>query len=678
MSRSSTRGSGARMINLRPVAIMAAIMAIVCLAVAPSAFAQDGNEGAEAPIVRRIDATADGSTLLTLVDANAQASLNDVAIQEEGAEVQISGISPVSGSDTPVYTAIVFDTSDLMTRQDAYDGAKAAVEGLVSSKADNERYALVVTGGGARVVEGFTLSGDTMLEAIDRMDPVGRSALYDGVSVAVELFRSSNTFRPGEALGQILVVAGSGDELSQAGGFSIARGGASAEGLLVLAAGFEGSGSNPANALREFIHNDTTGTGGAYRGAAEGSGIGEAVTGIGSLIRSQYVVDYVPTTDEPGGLDLTVSVGGASTGVSFTNEASTNGVAALRPAEIVGGKGLAIFQQPMGLYAGLGMVLLAAGMAVYALGVLFAGGESRLDSMLANYADGFDVERPGEYVDEEEDQNSGALLERAFAITEGFAERQGLLARAEKMLEKADMPLRAGEALFFYVTIVMSMVIGVGFITVAFGGGLNPMLILIMALLGLLLPPAFVNFKAGRRQKAFVAQLPDTLQLLSGTLKAGYSLQQGFEATSHEVIDPMGSELRRVMTEARLGRDLEDALESAADRLESDDFAWAVMAIKIQREVGGNLAELLMTVAETMQARDRLRGEVAALTAEGKVSAIVLGLLPVGLGFAMWMINPDYINLLITNRTGNFMLGGAITLALVGFAWMKKVISIEI
>ena len=131
---------------------------------------------------------------------------------------------------------------------------------------------------------------------------------------------------------------------------------------------------------------------------------------------------------------------------------------------------------------------------------------------------------------------------------------------------------------------------------------------------------------ANRRRKQFLAQLPDMLQLLSGTLRAGYSLMQGVEAVSQEVGDPMGQELRRVVTEARLGRPLEEALDGVAERMDSPDFAWAVMAIRIQREVGGNLAELLMTVAETMTQRERLRRDVAALTAEGRISAIVLGL----------------------------------------------------
>jgi len=110
----------------------------------------------------------------------------------------------------------------------------------------------------------------------------------------------------------------------------------------------------------------------------------------------------------------------------------------------------------------------------------------------------------------------------------------------------------------------------------------------------------------------------------------------------------------------------------------SPDFSWAVMAIRIQREVGGNLSELLLTVADTMVQRERLRRDVAALTAEGKISAIVLGILPVGIGGAMYVINPGYINVLFTERLGNFMLGGAVLLASGGFFWMKKTIEIEV
>jgi tight adherence protein B len=153
---------------------------------------------------------------------------------------------------------------------------------------------------------------------------------------------------------------------------------------------------------------------------------------------------------------------------------------------------------------------------------------------------------------------------------------------------------------------------------------------------------------------------------------------QGVEAVSEEVAEPMGLELRRVVTEARLGRPLEEALDGTAARMASPDFAWTVMAIRIQREVGGNLSELLMTVADTMIERERLRRDVNSLTAEGRMSAIVLGLMPVGLAAVMFVLNPDYSGQLIETTLGNVMLVMAIISMLAGFAWMKKIIDIEI
>jgi tight adherence protein B len=168
------------------------------------------------------------------------------------------------------------------------------------------------------------------------------------------------------------------------------------------------------------------------------------------------------------------------------------------------------------------------------------------------------------------------------------------------------------------------------------------------------------------------------LQLLAGTLRAGYSLMQGIEAVSQEVDEPMGRELRRVVTEARLGRPVEESLEAVAERMDSKDFAWAVMAIGIQREVGGNLSELLMTVAETMTQRERLRRDVKTLTAEGRVSSYVLGVLPIALGVVMFVLNPDYMTVLFNDNIGRLMVLGSGVLMAGGFVWMQKIVKIDV
>jgi tight adherence protein B len=188
----------------------------------------------------------------------------------------------------------------------------------------------------------------------------------------------------------------------------------------------------------------------------------------------------------------------------------------------------------------------------------------------------------------------------------------------------------------------------------------------------------FVRTLRNRRLKAFEAQLPDTLNLLAGSLRAGYSFLQCVEAVAEETVDPMARELRRVLAEARLGRPVEDALSDAAARMQSQDFEWAVMAVSIQREVGGNLAELLSTVSDTMTQRARMHGEVKALTAEGRISAIIMGLLPVGLGLFMFTAAPDYIGALFSSMVGWGMVVMSTVMALVGVAWIQKIVKVEV
>ena len=191
-------------------------------------------------------------------------------------------------------------------------------------------------------------------------------------------------------------------------------------------------------------------------------------------------------------------------------------------------------------------------------------------------------------------------------------------------------------------------------------------------------PALVLSFLGFRRKRKFVRQLPSMLQLLASSLRAGYALLQGCEAVAREIEDPMGAELRRVLAEARLGRPLDEALEEAALRMQCPDFSWVVMAISIQRNVGGNLAELLDTVAETMSSRTRLRREVKALTAEGRMSAMVLGIMPPGLMVAFYVTSPGYMDPLFEKRPGQIMLGLGAALMIGGFVWMQKMIKVDV
>jgi len=320
----------------------------------------------------------------------------------------------------------------------------------------------------------------------------------------------------------------------------------------------------------------------------------------------------------------------------------------------------------------MALAAVTAGLFGVAVLTIFGRRDEGIDQRISPYAGA--ATAPDESGDDSPTPTfiESGLVQRAVGLTSKMAGRGDLLVKVERLLEQANLPLRPAEALFFYAAGVS--LLGVLALTAA------PTLPVGVVFTGLAaaLPVVVVRTLRRRRLKAFEAQLPDTLNLLAGSLRAGYSFLQGLEAVVKETSDPMGRELRRVLAEARLGRPLEDALGDVAVRMESRDFDWSVLAIRIQREVGGNLAELLQTVAETMVQRSRLRGEVKALTAEGRISGIIMGLLPVGLGLFMFTASPSYIGDLFGSMAGWAMVVGSAVMAAAGFAWIQKIIKIEV
>ncbi|MCW2791180.1 MAG: hypothetical protein JWO76_278 [Nocardioides sp.] len=245
--------------------------------------------------------------------------------------------------------------------------------------------------------------------------------------------------------------------------------------------------------------------------------------------------------------------------------------------------------------------------------------------------------------------------------------------RVRLRLEGAGSALQPAE----WVLVHTGILVAAGLVGLLLGTG-SPVVGLLFVALGALGPWLHLGLRRSRRRRAFDASLPDTLQLMAGALAAGLSLAQSADTIVREGVEPIASEFRRVLVEARLGVPLEDALEGVAQRFGSGDFAWVVMAIRIQRQVGGNLAELLASVAATMREREYMRRQVAALAAEGKLSAWVLGALPPVFLLYLVMTNGDYVRPLFTEPLGWLMLAGATTLLGVGALWMSRLVKVEV
>jgi tight adherence protein B len=263
------------------------------------------------------------------------------------------------------------------------------------------------------------------------------------------------------------------------------------------------------------------------------------------------------------------------------------------------------------------------------------------------------------------------LLQRAVAAVAEMASRRGILQLVKRLLDQADLPIRPAEALFVYlVGVVLGGSIG---LLVA-----NPFWGLVGLAALAVVPWVALSAAAQRRTKLFTAQLPDMLQLLGTTLRSGFSILQGLDTVSRQLKDPIGKEIRHVCAEARLGRPLVAALSEVAERVRSEDFQWVVTSIGIQREVGGNLAELLDIVADTMNSRARLRREASTLTAEGRIGAVVISVLPIAIGVFVYSVNPGYLSPLLHEAFGQILFYGSIVLAVLGIFWLRKLVNIEV
>ena len=196
--------------------------------------------------------------------------------------------------------------------------------------------------------------------------------------------------------------------------------------------------------------------------------------------------------------------------------------------------------------------------------------------------------------------------------------------------------------------------------------------------IGFAIPYMFLALKRNRRRAAFYAALPDTLQMVAGSLAAGHSLPQAFDAVVKETDGPMSDELGRALVAARLGADFEDALEAVARRMECEDLAWVVMAIRIQHDVGGNLSEILMTVSTTLRERERLRRQVQVLSAEGRISAVILGSLPVAFAVYLSIVRPDYLGQLFDSAFGIALVAVGVGLFIGGAFWLRATVKVEV
>lgn len=239
-------------------------------------------------------------------------------------------------------------------------------------------------------------------------------------------------------------------------------------------------------------------------------------------------------------------------------------------------------------------------------------------------------------------------------------------------LQKADLKLKSSE---WVLTIAGTGLTLGALLALRFG---TPVMLIVGPLAAWLLGGAYLKFRQGRRARAFNNQLGDTITLLSNALKAGYSFAQALASVSRNASPPISEEFARGTREIALGIGVDDALHHMVKRNKSEDFDLLVTAVQIQRVVGGNLAEILDSIAYTIRERVRIQGEIRTLTAQARISGIIITLLPFGLAGVLEVISPSYFGPMLTDSLGHIFLGIGIFSIAIGAAAVQKIVKIEV
>jgi tight adherence protein B len=575
-----------------------------------------------------------------VVTAGAGHQPGDFEVLEDGEPVPFTVGSIASGS---LEIMLVIDTSGSMIGA-PMDGAKAAVTTLLGTLPPDVRVGVVNFSSQPVLAAAPTTDRAFLAAQIAGLEARGETALNDAVIFA------TSQFTPAASDRGVIVLSDGGDTASAAG---LDQAVVAAAGARLHVIELVSDESN-----RAALDQLAGAGGGTVLAASDPSTLSALYADAAAALLGQYRITY--ESSGHGSTELTVQVGSqqasalvdlpavaprppVTTSPSPSPAAETAEAAGLEPVQvalIIGAAGIFLALLLLGLVAV--SVNRKGRLARAQLGVQRRVADAH---GLTHFAD------------------------RMTAAADGYLDRRNQRRTLSTALEVAGISLRPGE----FVVLVAIAAIVAGIVGLMLAGVLGLVALAVLVPLGARI---IVGHMAERRRAKFAEQLPDTLQLLTSTLRSGYGLLQALDSVAQEAAEPARTEFRRVLLEIRVGRDLSAALRALSDRMRSQDFEWVVGAIEINREIGGDLAAVLDSTAETIRERQRVFRQMRALTAEGRLSGYILTGLPVVVALGMKFVNPPMFARL-TSGVGVLMLGGACVLLLIGFLWMKKLIRIE-
>ena len=582
----------------------------------------------------------------------------------------VTGTEPGTGvvvrpvSTVGMKVVLVVDTSGSMAGQ-AMEQARAAAASFVGKLPPGTEVAVVSAGAGSPVLLGLTSDHQAALDVLATLTARGETAVHDAAVAAVDLLGAADA----EDQRFVVMLTDGADTVSER---------SLEEALAAVAEAdvtFHGvaldTSEGDTSSLWAFAEVASVST---VIAAADSAALETAFGRVGDTVVGRYEVIFTaaagaqPTIALVGGDAVAVSAWSLS-GPVAASPSTEGGVrppaddtSLARPVDVPV-PALIVGPEPTGL----------AGYLALPLGLSLIGGALLLGLVVVGVKAGDDggSARPQRSLSLLDDRRTptkrglGALPDLFDAVLGRFVKAR----RMNQLLEKAGLPWRAGEYLV--------MVVGVSTVSGLAGALLlGHWLGLLGAFGGPTLGRLYLLRRAELRKKAFGEQLHGTLQLLAGNLRVGHALLSALDSVAEESEAPTSVEFHRVVGEVRLGRPLGAALRAMAERLDSPDLQWVAEAVDIQRDVGGDLAEVLDNVAETLAEKARLEGHVAALAADGKMSAAVMMALPVVVATLMSITQPAYLLVFVERTGGRILAVAALALMAAGGIWLKKLITL--
>ena len=603
--------------------------------------------------IREVDAAAAPEVDVTLSLAESTAvTAEDLQLFEDGVPVTTFTVSPLDVAGRPVDVVLALDTSGSMLGEPLAAAVDAALR-FVGSVPPQVRIGLVTFADRPVVVQRLTDDRGAVLAALDGVAAVGETSLYDGVSKATTLFSE-------DAQRNIILLSDGGDTAS-AGTLDQAVASAASAEASVFSIGWRTTETD-ISALRTLARE----SGGRYASAGSAD-VAAIYAGLAAELSNQYVVSYASDRQQGGEVSITVKAAwGTDTTVVLFPEAEVPEPAPARPEPDA-------YRPPL-LRGGWGLIVSAGLVFAAVLAILLAVFDVPLRRRRRRMLERrMGAGRSGPAADQEETGGAAAWIPEPFAAAgQMVAESAGFAERLDRRLEQSGLSLRPGEfvAGAFLAAVVGGAAAGLLFQSVMWG--------LTGAVVAALIPISALAMAARRRLNALQAQVVDVLMIIASSLRAGHSFLQALDMVSKEIAEPAAGEFSRAVSEIRLGRSVDEALSALGDRMASDDFEWAMMAVNIQREVGGNLAEVLDTVAETLRDRETVRRQVRVLASEGKLSARILTVLPFAIVLFIAKTNGGFLDPLFETFIGRVILGFGAFLMVVGILIMRKMVRVDV